>query len=1238
MENPFDTTESDEGAQFEPEPDNPEMVLKPTCECKNCVHWTSSADWTTPELQFEGPQRLCNERKLQPLLRSSKHPGKAPKIFTFNPGKLTKIERQGYAKTLVHGEVIPQPVQLLTDTYFSDEIQASLRRLNYKYSLPIQSFAWPAIFRQLNVIVIGGPKSGKTMSYLPALCSFSTAEEEKYSQLARYKGPLIIIICPHSKHCEDIYDLTKKLFENSKTKPKIALMTYPLHHINNVDILITIPKTLINCLKSRMFNLKRMCHLVLEDASCLLKDNHEEIYKILEVADEMLEHRGANSKVQFIASSTKWTSDLQKLLKSIYITPLVCIGNYLEAALYGNIQFEVKFLMSQKKQTYVEGLLRDKSHLFKTIIVCNNDEITDLNKCLVRNGIEVMALSDDSNREQIEFCEQEWGNMRGGQYKVLLCTDFILDSLLCITDAMWLINYSFSSTWTRFIKRFSALLSHYKSPWETNEGDPKPKSFLMIDENCEPQMARVLNLLNRLSKDLPPMYQKYANAFRKRTESEKIDNGVEVCNTLKLFGKCGESLCVKRHHVCEQLDVIEDLPKSGKLIFKILNMKDVTQFSVQILKHIDLEGKVREINSDDLRKPLKVSGKRAKEITIGGFYAHCDYTPEGEVYMLCHVLSITNDGFVEVKLSNELVLQTLQKKLYELPTSLKIVDIYMCNLIPPFGDKMFSSRSFHITRNSLQTIEYKNMVLTGDIYLQLDRSFWLNNVAQILQVDGCDIIKFNLTKHLLNLKVVELSSQITSLHKLCEKCDITLPCYVKQRAKKASKKEVEAQRAFLNDNVQEVILSSAVTPVEFYVRLVKFQPLLENLEREINRAVEGTPARHLNIEIGKYYLALDPQGRMYSRVVVLNIENSKALCFYVDYGDEAIVELGELKILPGKFLTQLPFQAIQCRLYGLSPLSGEWEDEATEVLYKYMFEPDSDYFRSLYVQVLCKDVGETMRAKTTYSVLMKDGFGENNVLINQLLLDCGFATSIFDKIDDFEIPKPVVVDEEEEEEEESDSDVNVGEQAQEENLEEMFGDDFDLEVIDAEEFLEMLGFPCRRSPQTTVLDTTKSQTVETETVVEKSDCLTPDVYWSQTEQTIKLKIKLIGVENYKTSVIQKRIFVFSTFIGEKNYQLKFTLHKTVELASHRALGQEVVVVLNKVESVEWLQLTGTQRRMRFVHYEVPDFKEEPKRKFLQLDITDDESDEDDGEKPMYHVISDMDSEFDEEMVSSDSDL
>lgn len=120
---------------------------------------------------------------------------------------------------------------MFTETYFSQEIQHSLKNLNYKYSLPIQSFAWPAIFRQMNVFMIGSHNSGKTMSYLPAILTFSTMYLERYEDLSRYKGPLVIILCSNSKQCEEIYDLIKTLCRNVNIKAKVSILTYPITKI-----------------------------------------------------------------------------------------------------------------------------------------------------------------------------------------------------------------------------------------------------------------------------------------------------------------------------------------------------------------------------------------------------------------------------------------------------------------------------------------------------------------------------------------------------------------------------------------------------------------------------------------------------------------------------------------------------------------------------------------------------------------------------------------------------------------------------------------------------------------------------------------------------------------------------------------------------------------------------------------------------------------------------------------------
>lgn len=121
----------------------------------------------------------------------------------------------------------------LSETYFNEHVHRALDQLGYKYSLALQSFVWPSIFPQLNVFMIGSPKTGKTMAYLPAVCTFPLSDDAKYKELKKYKGPLVIILCPNSRQCQEILCLIQKLYQTIHIKPRITVMTYPLPNIVN---------------------------------------------------------------------------------------------------------------------------------------------------------------------------------------------------------------------------------------------------------------------------------------------------------------------------------------------------------------------------------------------------------------------------------------------------------------------------------------------------------------------------------------------------------------------------------------------------------------------------------------------------------------------------------------------------------------------------------------------------------------------------------------------------------------------------------------------------------------------------------------------------------------------------------------------------------------------------------------------------------------------------------------------
>lgn len=120
-------------------------------------------------------------------------------------------------------------------------------------------------------------------------------------------------------------------------------------------MLITIPPILIELLKKNATNFKRLCHLVLENLDVLLLKYNDEMKSIIAAIESMLLQRTIRQNVQMIMNGEHWTLKVEKFLIDLRDTPLISIGDYLEAAIYGGIKLKVKLLEEKAKCDAVVG-------------------------------------------------------------------------------------------------------------------------------------------------------------------------------------------------------------------------------------------------------------------------------------------------------------------------------------------------------------------------------------------------------------------------------------------------------------------------------------------------------------------------------------------------------------------------------------------------------------------------------------------------------------------------------------------------------------------------------------------------------------------------------------------------------------------------------------------------------------------------------------------------------------------
>ncbi|CAH1968598.1 unnamed protein product [Acanthoscelides obtectus] len=328
--------------------------------------------------------------------------------------------------------------------------------------------------------MVNGPQTGKTMAYLTTMCSFLVEKDERYSFTKKLSGaPIIVILCSNTKRYRDVND--RAWFIMGRNKARIALVEYPVSNVNttHIDMLITIPTIFVDLLKKRSITLNGLCHLVFEDGDNILNHYYPLIDMILEKTHKMLKNRHHSKSLQLILCAEHWTKKITCVLQKLAAIPVVCIANYLEAAMYGKIQFSMRFMRSSAKLEMMKRLLKDTYKFTKSVIICNNAELDVLEATLIMSGIDVAVISEKLTVDESHLIEENWTKAPVENY-----------TELNVTSATMLIHYSLPSSWTKFTIRFTCLLESYRSPLDQRESKITTQSIVLLDENCQEELPK----------------------------------------------------------------------------------------------------------------------------------------------------------------------------------------------------------------------------------------------------------------------------------------------------------------------------------------------------------------------------------------------------------------------------------------------------------------------------------------------------------------------------------------------------------------------------------------------------------------------------------------------------------------------------------------------------------------------------------------------------------------------------
>ena len=339
--------------------------------------------------------------------------------------------------------------QHLTDIEFSSlaldaRLKAALDKLNFKYCTPIQAESLPLLLAGQDVSGQAQTGTGKTLAFLLASIQKLLSSEQTAATPGK---PRVLILAPTRELAIQIHKDAATLLTDLPLKLAIcyggkAYEQQKQQFSEGVDILVGTPGRLIDFFKQKLFNLKSVEALILDEA-----DRMFDMGFIQDVRFMLRRLSDPEKRLNMLFSATMAHKVLELAYEHMNEPKLVQIQSDTPAV--ERIAQTVYHPANQEKIPLLIGLIKQLKPA-RSIIFANTKHATiRIWEYLQGNGLEAAVISGDIQQSKRESLLKKFHD---GEYSILVATD-VASRGLHIPDVTHVFNYDLPDQGEDYVHR-----------------------------------------------------------------------------------------------------------------------------------------------------------------------------------------------------------------------------------------------------------------------------------------------------------------------------------------------------------------------------------------------------------------------------------------------------------------------------------------------------------------------------------------------------------------------------------------------------------------------------------------------------------------------------------------------------------------------------------------------------------------------------------------------------------------